>query len=292
MSHGTNFADNPFDPGALPVDLPTYDRKNRRSKTRTLLVIGVLLATLLFLFGSARLAEVDLNKLFQNFGKIGQWVSLMFPPYIDGFRQPPTEQEFLGYLRSAAQTVAIATIGITASAVLALIPAVVATRTLTPSRLLYYPTRWFLNTLRAIDSFIFALYFVAAVGLGPFAGVLGVALHTWGTMAKQYADTLETIELSPMLAIEAGGVGRIKAILHVLVPDALPALASVTLFWWEFTVRHSIALGIVGAGGIWQDVKNAIDLLNFPHLGVLILIIVVMVTIIDQISNRLRNVLS
>jgi phosphonate transport system permease protein len=111
-------------------------------------------------------------------------------------------------------------------------------------------------------------------------------------MAKQYADTLETLELSPMLAIEAGGVGRIKAIFHALVPDALPALASVTLFWWEFTVRHSIALGIVGAGGIGQDVKNAIDLLNFPHLGVLILIIVAMVTIIDQMSSRLRRALS
>jgi phosphonate transport system permease protein len=299
MAHGTNFADSPFDPrapgrnsGALPVDLPTYDRRNPRRTTRTLLMAGAVLAVLLFLMGSARLAEVDLSKLFRNVGKIGQWVGLMFPPYVDGFRQPPTDQEFLGYLRSAAQTVAIATIGITASALLALIPAVLATRTLTPSRLLYYPTRWFLNTLRAVDSFIFALYFVAAVGLGPFAGVLGVALHTWGTMAKQYADTLETLELSPMLAIEAGGVGRIKAIFHALVPDALPVLASVTLFWWEFTVRHSIALGIVGAGGIGQDVKNAIDLLNFPHLGVLILIIVAMVTVIDQISSRLRRALS
>jgi phosphonate transport system permease protein len=148
-----------------------------------------------------------------------------------------------------------------------------------------------LNVLRGIDSFIFALFFVAAVGLGPFAGVLGIAFHTWGSMAKLYAENLENTELAPMLALQSSGVSRPRALLYALLPDALPSFISTTLFVWELNVRLSVALGVVGAGGIGQDVKNAIDLLNFPHLGVLLLIILVMVTVIDQISTRLRAAL-
>jgi phosphonate transport system permease protein len=248
----------------------------------------IILGIFIFFSISARLAEVDIARLIGNIPKIVQWVSLMFPPYIAGFRSPPNASELGSYLQHAVQTVAIATIGTGAAALLAVFPAFLAARVLTPSRWVYYPVRWFLNILRAIDSFIFALYFVAAVGLGPFAGVLGVAAHTWGSVAKQYAESLENMELSPFWALEAAGVGRPTAILHAVIPDALPSLVSITLFWWEFTVRASIALGIVGAGGIGQDVKNAIDLLNFPHLGVLLLIIIVMVTIIDQLSAHLR----
>ncbi|MEP7286146.1 MAG: phosphonate ABC transporter, permease protein PhnE [Chloroflexota bacterium] len=272
-------------PGTLPyhaADQPYRPLRRLRSLIIAVILIGLFI-------GAARLAEVDLGKLLHNLSKIGQWVRLMFPPYDSNFRQPPTVDEWLYYLKDGLQTVAIATVGVTVAAVLAIIPAIFATRTLTPSRWLYYPTRWFLNSLRAIDSFIFALYFVAAVGLGPFAGVLGVALHTWGSMAKLYAEALENLELAPMLALESAGTGRIRALIYALLPDAYPVLISVTLFWWEFTVRASIALGIVGAGGIGQDVKNAIDLLNFPQLGALILIIVVMVTIIDQLSNWLRQ---
>ncbi len=268
----------------LPI--PTGRPQRRLVRLRAILV---LIGFLLLLVAAGRLCDVDLGKLIENLPKIGQWIRLMLPPYTGNFRQPPTAEEFVYYLRDALQTVAIATIGVTAAAVLAIIPAVLATRTLTPSRWLYYPVRWFLNGLRAIDSFIFALYFVAAVGLGPFAGVLGVALHTWGSMAKLYAENLENLELSPMRAIESAGTGRLRALIYALLPDALPILISVTLFWWEFTVRASIALGIVGAGGIGQDVKNAIDLLNFPQLGALLLIIVIMVTIIDQLSNWLRQ---
>jgi phosphonate transport system permease protein len=171
---------------------------------------------------------------------------------------------------------------------LAFIPAVLAARPLTPSAALFYPARWVLNVLRGIDSFIFAIFFVAAVGLGPFAGALGVALHTLGSIGKLYAENLENAELSPMLGLEASGISRPKALIYALVPDMLPAQISSTLFVWELNVRLSVALGVVGAGGIGQDVKNAIDLLNFPHLGVLLVIIVVMVTAIDQISSRLR----
>lgn len=278
---------------SFPSGLPPYIRTPRKGALgieqrvwRWSLLIVVLIA----LFGAARLAQVDMGRLAQNTPKIGLWVARIFPPY-DGFRNPPTSEELNGYLLNALTTVAIATVGTASAAVLAIIPAVFATRTLTTSNLIFYPTRWFLNILRGIDSFIFAIFFVAAVGLGPFAGVLGVAFHTWGSMAKLYAENLENTELAPMLALQSSGVSRARALIYALLPDALPAFISTTLFVWELNVRLSVALGVVGAGGIGQDVKNAIDLLNFPHLGVLLLIILVMVTVIDQISTRLRAAL-
>jgi phosphonate transport system permease protein len=243
---------------------------------------------LILLFAAARLAEVNMGEFVQNAPRIGLWVGRMFPPY-DGFRNPPNSTELNNYLRNALTTVAIATVGTTAAAVLAFIPSVLAARTLTRSKALFYPVRWFLNLLRGIDSFIFAIFFVAAVGLGPFAGVLGVAFHTWGSMAKLYAENLENLDLTPMLALEASGVSRPRALLYALLPDAMPSFTSTTLFVWELNVRLSVALGVVGAGGIGQDIKNAIDLLNFPHLGVLLLIVLTMVTVIDQISTRLRQ---
>jgi len=263
------------------------DRKRPRGGRdvrRWLAAIGFLL----LLIGAARLAQVDVGRLVQNAPRIGLWVGRMFPPY-DNFRNPPTSTEIGGYLQNALTTVAIATVGTTVAAVLSFVPSVLAARTLTQSKAIFYPVRWFLNLLRGIDSFIFALFFVAAVGLGPFAGVLGVAFHTWGSMAKLYAENLENLDLTPMLALEAAGVSRPRALLYALLPDALPSFVSTTLFVWELNVRLSVALGVVGAGGIGQDIKNAIDLLNFPHLGMLLLIVLVMITVIDQISTRLRQ---
>jgi phosphonate transport system permease protein len=270
------------------LPLTSYTRRRPPFPQRAVRWI-VFLTICLSLYGAARLARVDLNKLGQNGGRIAQWVGLMFPPYVDNFRQPPNPVELQNYLLNALTTVAIATVGTAAAAVFALIPAVLGARSLTPSLALFFPTRWLLNALRGVDSFIFAIFFVAAVGLGPFAGVLGVALHTLGSIGKLYAEALENLQLSPMAALEAAGVSRPKAIVYALVPDVMPTIITVTLYVWELNVRLSVALGVVGAGGIGQDVKNAIDLLNFPHLGVLLVIIVLMVAVIDALSSWLRR---
>jgi phosphonate transport system permease protein len=159
----------------------------------------------------------------------------------------------------------------------------------TPSMAVYYQVRWFFNALRGIDSFVFALLFVAAVGLGPFAGVLGVALHTWGSTAKLWAEAIENVPPGPLEAASATGASRVKVLSFALLPDVAPSMVSVVLFWWEFNVRASTVLGVVGAGGIGQELKNSMDLLDFPRLLTIILIILVMVTVIDHLSQLLRR---
>src|SRR5205823_11053978 len=163
--------------------------------------------------------------------------------------------------------------------------AVLAARTVRRSLPLCYPARWFLNTLRGIDSFAFALLFVAAVGLGPFAGVLGIALHTWGSTAKLWAEAIENIPAGPLEAATVTGASRIKVLSFALVPDVAPVMLSIGLFWWEFNVRASTVLGVVGAGGIGQELKNSMDLLDFPRLLTILIIILAMVTVIDHASQ-------
>jgi len=229
---------------------------------------------------SLRLAQVDPSKLWTGLPKMAGWVAKAWPPSTRGLDV---------LLLRAAETVAMALIGTTIATILALAVCILAARNLTPFPLLYFPARWFLNVLRGIDSFVFALLFVAAVGLGPFAGVLGVGLHTWGTMAKLYAEAIETVEPGPLEATALTGANRLKVISYALLPDIMPSVASMTLFWWEFNVRASTVLGVVGAGGIGQELKNSMDLLDFPRLLTILLIILTMVTAIDQLSAWLRR---
>src|SRR5471032_3635199 len=113
----------------------------------------------------------------------------------------------------------MAAIGTTVATLLAIPMAVLASRNITPLPALYYPARWFLNALRGIDSFVFALLFVAAVGLGPFAGVLGVGLHAAGSIAKLWSENIETVEPGPVEAAFMTGAGRLKAVFYALLPD-------------------------------------------------------------------------
>jgi phosphonate transport system permease protein len=239
-----------------------------------------LIGLVAFYVVSWQLAKVNLAKLATGLPKMASWAAKAWPPATD---------DLPVLLVRAAETVAMAAIGTTVAALLALPVCVLAARNVTPSMALYYPTRWFLNALRGIDSFVFALLFVAAVGLGPFAGVLGIALHTWGSTAKLWAEAIENIPSGALEAAAATGASRIKVLLFALLPDAAPSMVSVALFWWEFNVRASTVLGVVGAGGIGQELKNSMDLLLFPRLFTIIAIILVMVTVIDAGSEWLRR---
>ena len=247
------------------------------SRARFLLALVTLAAFYVLCW---HLARVDPGKLLTGLPRMASWAGKAWPPATD---------ELPVLLLRAAETVAMAALGTTGAALLALPLAVLGARNVTPSMALYYPTRWFLNALRGIDSFVFALLFVAAVGLGPFAGVLGIALHTWGSTAKLWAEAIENIPAGPLEAAAVTGASRIKVLSFALVPDVAPVMLSIGLFWWEFNVRASTVLGVVGAGGIGQELKNSMDLLDFPRLLTILIIILAMVTVIDHASQWVRR---
>ncbi len=257
-----------------------YEARLRGGSRSRIKLALILLAVAAFYATSWQLAQVDLARLVTGLPKLGHWLAQAWPPKLE---------ELPLFLQRMAETIAMAAIGTTAATLLAIPMAVLASRNITPFPKLYLPARWFLNALRGIDSFVFALLFVAAVGLGPFAGVIGIALHTWGSAAKFFADHIENAQMGPLEAVRTTGAGRYTAILYALLPDVLPVLLSTTLFWWEFNVRASTVLGVVGAGGIGLELKNSMDLLDFSRLFTIIALILIVVTLLDQFSGWLRR---
>jgi phosphonate transport system permease protein len=226
------------------------------------------------------LAQVDLARLATGLPKIGHWLAQAWPPAL---------HELPIFALRMGETVAIAFLGTLAAVLVAVPAALLAARGTAPWPALRWPLRAVLNAFRGVDSFVFALILVAAVGLGPFAGLLGVALHTWGSAAKLFSEQIETMSLETSEALQAGGAGRLLAFRHALLPEVAPAWLSQALYLFEFNVRASTVLGVVGAGGIGQELKSSMDLLDFARLATIIAVILVAVTLIDVVSAWLRR---
>lgn len=242
--------------------------------------IAVAIVLLLLFAGCVRLSEVDLVRLANGLPRLAAWAAKGWPPQLN---------ELDVMTLRALETVAIATVGTTVATIFAFPLSILISRNVTPWPWLGLPVRWLINAFRGIDTVVFAILFVAAVGLGPFAGVLGMIIHSVGVIAKLNSEAIETVPSAPLEAAAMTGASRASIITYALLPSALPSLASVSLYVWEANVRTSTILGIVGAGGIGIEIKAAIDLLDFQRLLTLTAIVLVMVTIIDQFSAWLRR---
>lgn len=238
-----------------------------------LLAVAVLVAGI-------KTAEVSVKEFYQGLPRMGDWVTRLWPPDL---------RELPSFLAATWETLAIAIVGTVAAIIVAVPLAILVARNITPLPLLATPLRFLLNLLRGIDTAIFALFFVSIVGLGPFAGLLGVAFHTTGSMAKLYGEVLETIPPEPIEAIEATGCDRIRTFAFAVLPEAMPGLIGISLYLWEFNVRSSVILGIVGAGGIGYELLVSLKLLDFPRLATILILILAMVSSIDALSAYLRK---
>lgn len=242
--------------------------------------LAVAVAVLAFIAVCAAVARVDPAALVRGLPRLLEWASTAWPPYAQ-------ELDTIAY--RAFETVAIATVGTLAAALLAAPLAMLVAQNTAPWPALAMPLRWFANACRGIDTVVFAILFVAAVGLGPFAGVLGMVVHSLGVLIKLNSEAIETLPRAPLEAAAMSGAAPAKVMSHAVLPAVLPNLASVSLYVWEANVRTSTVLGIVGAGGIGIEIKAAIDLLDFQRLFTLTVAVLVMVTLIDQLSAWLRR---
>lgn len=242
--------------------------------------LGAVGLVLVFLVLCAWVAQVDLAALWRGLPRLAQWAATAWPPNL---------QELDLVALRAFETVAIATVGTAVAALLAAPLAMLVAGNVAPWPRLAMPLRWLANACRGIDSVVFAILFVAAVGLGPFAGVLGMIVHSLGVITKLNAEAIETLPRAPLEAAAMTGANPAKLMAHTVFPAVLPNLASVSLYVWEANVRTSTVLGIVGAGGIGIEIKAAIDLLDFQRLATLSVAVLLMVTAIDQLSAWLRR---
>lgn len=209
--------------------------------------------------------------------------------YAAGFF-PPDFREWRLYLHEMLVTLQIAVWG-SALAVLCAVPVGLAASSNVAPWWVYQPVRRAADALRAINEMVFAMLFVVAVGLGPFAGVLAIWLHTTGTLAKLFSEAVEAIDPQPVEGIRATGATRLDEIRYGVLPQVMPLWVSYSLYRFEANVRSASVVGMVGAGGIGVILWEVIRGFQYAQTAAVLLIIIVSVTLIDLLSARLRGAL-
>ncbi|MDN4017643.1 phosphonate ABC transporter, permease protein PhnE [Zwartia panacis] len=200
------------------------------------------------------------------------------------------EIEFLaGLARGAWTTFQIATLGTMLAALLGLPLGLVAAKNLNAPKPLALLARAILDTSRAVHTLIFGLILVGIVGLGPTAGILAIALHSMGTYGKFYAESIETLDMGAVDSVRATGATPSQVFFNAVLPAVLPQFISSHLYIWEFNIRDSTILGLIGAGGLGLLISEATSLFQWDRLATILLVVVVLVTAFDAASRRIRQ---
>ncbi len=237
--------------------------------------------TLLLLAGSWNGADMRPLDLWRDSGNMATYAADFFPPDF-------TQWRF--YLQEMVVTLQIALWG-TALAVVTAVPmALLASANIVPWWV-YQPVRRVLDASRAINEMVFAMLFVVAVGLGPFAGVLALWIHTTGVLAKLFSEAVEAIDPQPVEGIRSTGASALHEIVYGVIPQVMPLWISFTLYRLESNVRSASVVGMVGAGGIGVVLWEIIRGFQYAETCAVMIIIVVSVTAIDVISARIRKLL-
>lgn len=201
---------------------------------------------------------------------------------------PPDLSVLPSALAGAITTLEIAVLGTVVAAVLALPLGFLSARNVAAPPL-FHPARAVLNFLRSVDTLVYALLFVAAVGLGPFPGVLAVVAYTTTSLAKLYSEAIEGIDRGPVDAITATGASRLQILRFGVLPQVLPLFLSYVLYRLETNIRAATVLGFVGAGGIGFYLQTYLRLIDYPAASTVLLITVAMVMAVDWASSRVRR---
>ncbi len=264
------------DPERLRARYPqVFDRP---ASARLATPIMALLAFAVFIFG---LVDLDFSptKFVNGLHQLG-WISLLMLPPDPGSSLPL-------YLKSLGETLSIALLGTTLAALMALPVSLFAARNIVPE-IIRFPVRRFLDSIRGVDTLIWALVWINVVGLGPFAGVLAIALSDFGAFGKLFSEAIEAADRKQVDGIRASGGNALHEIRFGLMPQVLPVIAGQVLYFIESNTRSATIIGIVGAGGIGLQLAEQIRVLEWQKVSFLILMILVAVAAIDWISGKLR----
>ncbi len=286
-----------------PVNAPTADRyPGVTSPSRRWFPFAMTAAFAVLVWWSARGTEVDLFMLLRDGPRaILSYATKLFPPDLSA-----------GFLTDTAwgtlETLAISIMGSLLSMVVAFAVVFFASANLMYAGVLfereqagsvrrglrfsvYLGAKGLLNILRSIPEIVWATVFVFAVGLGPFPGVLALGVHNGGVLGKLFGEALENVDRRPIEALQATGAGRFQILIYGILPQALPQFLSYSLYRWEVNIRAAAILGLVGAGGLGQQIHIAISLFLENQLLTLLIAIYIVVTVVDYLSAYLRSLL-
>ena len=262
------------------------------AKRRQTLIGAAVLALLIWL--AAIGSEVDLEKFAANAWRFPKYI-LETVPVLRWQSLGADLAEWYwgwkGWLKLLWQTILIAYVGTLLGAVGGFLLCFVAAANLGSNGWLRFATRRYLEFCRTVPEIVFALIFVIAFGLGPLPGVLAIAIHTTGAMGKLFSEVVENIDMKPVDGLVATGAGWWQVIRFAVVPQVLSNFASYALLRFEINVRGASIMGFVGAGGIGQDLIEAIRKFYFTDISAILLLIIATVMLIDYGTERLRHAL-
>ncbi|MEL6296735.1 MAG: phosphonate ABC transporter, permease protein PhnE [Pseudomonadota bacterium] len=252
--------------------------RTSKEKSFDVLLWGTLLVMLVWSFvpsGMHRVWEIATQ---------GDNIYLMVKDFLE-----PNFRYWHSYLDLMLESVQMAVWGTVLSVLLGVPFGLLSSTNIAPAWVVF-PVRRLMDAFRAINELVFALIFVAAVGLGPLAGVLALAIHTTGVLAKLMSEAVEAIDPRPVEGVRATGASRLQEIVYAVIPQVLPLWISLSLYRFESNVRSATVLGIVGAGGIGMSLSEALRGFEYASGAAILLIILATVSIFDIFGSLLRKV--
>lgn len=240
------------------------------------IVIGIIIGLVVIASYNVDANPIEFVEGLPNLAIVVEEMFLVEPKYI------PTA------LWAMFETIQMAFIGTIVGFTIALPLSMLAARNLN-SKYVYAPVRTLLATIRTFPSILWAILFVIMIGLGPFAGVLAIIMYTIGFVAKLQYEAIETIDSDPMDAVSSIGVSKWQLIRYVVIPESASHLLSQMLYMFDYNIRQTSILGLVGAGGIGFYIINYIKFFEYGKAAVFMLVVLITVLIIDWVSVKIRD---
>src|SRR5215471_12956239 len=269
--------------------LAAYQQEVAKRRRQSLIVLGVV--TILVVI-AGHYGEVDLVNLSRHISGVTSYFGRILPP-LHATQLPHDIAEwywnFFGWLKLLFDTILIAYLATLVGTVGAGLLAFFAAANLAPNNSVRWCVKRLYEFCRTVPDLVFALIFVAAFGLGPLAGVLALAIHSFGTLGKLFTEVIENIDMKPIEGVRSAGGRFVDTVRFGALPQVLPNLASYALLRFEINVRSSSIVGFVGAGGIGQDLFVAIRKFYYTDVSAILMMIIVTVALIDMVTGRVRH---
>jgi phosphonate transport system permease protein len=259
------------------LDSAMTPRERVRTLATQVLTAAVIIA---ILYVSAVDTNISVGEFVRGIPAIVDYLGRMFPPdwgYAKTIVKPTIE------------TIEIAIWGTVLGIALAFPLGLMAARNLSPHVVLYGSSRFILNALRGVSELVFALIFVSAVGLGPFPGILALALHNAGMLGKFYAEAIEAIDPGPVEALQASGARWTQVVVYAILPQVTPHFVTYNLYRLEVSIRAATVLGLVGAGGVGFHLISSIRLFDYQTTAMVLIVIVLLVVVTDYVGTWIRS---
>jgi phosphonate transport system permease protein len=269
--------------------LADYRHEVARRRFQSLAVLAGLVVVAVL---AGRWGEVDPGKLLHHLSGLTNYFGRIVPTLRAQHLTGDIAEwywNFFGWLKLLFDTVLIAYLATFAGMAGAGILAWLGAANLAPNGAVRWIVKRLFEFCRTVPDLVFALLFVSAFGLGPLAGVLAIGVHSFGTLGKLYVEAIENIDVNPVEGVSSTGGRFVDAVRFAALPQVLPNLASYTLLRFEINVRASSIVGFVGAGGIGQDLFVAIRKFYYTDVSAILLMIIVTVSIIDMLTERIRH---